>query len=126
MNRLVHIVESNLKFREKNKIVRNDFLDILKALKNKPGEYKFTDEDIVAHAAGFFVDGFETSSVILSFAIYEIAANINVQEKLRNEIEEICKKRNGDITYEDVQEMNYLDCVVKGITLIYFLNSLIF
>lgn len=120
--RLTTIVEETLKFRETNKIVRNDFLDILKSLKEKPGEYEFTNQHIAAHAAGFFMDGVETSAIILSFTLHEIAANLDVQEKLRKEIEEIYKKRNGDITYEDINDMIYLDCVVKGINSIIILK----
>lgn len=84
---------------------------------------EFTDEDITAHAAGFFGDGFETSSIVMSFALYEIANNIDVQNKLKEEIDEVCSKSNGQINYEAVQEMKYLDCVLNGIIFIYLLTT---
>lgn len=115
VQRFKRLVEDTLKYREINNIIRNDYMDILKSLNEKPGEYKFTNEDVVAHLGGFFTDGFETSSIILSFILHEIATNLNAQEKLRKEIEEVWQKRNGDITYDDITEMIYLDCVLKGI-----------
>lgn len=84
-------------------------------MKFKPNEPALGEDDITAHAISFFGDGFETSSVALSFALYSLATNLGVQEKLRNEIYEVLKRNNGNLTYEAIQSMHYLDCVLSGI-----------
>lgn len=58
--------------------------------------------------------GFETSSTTLTFALYELALNVNIQETLQKEIEDLFTKNNNKITYEGVMGMEYLDCVVHG------------
>lgn len=62
----------------------------------------------------FFIDGFETSSIALSYALYSLAANPDIQSTLRAEIDESLAKNHGEITYESVLEMSYLDKVYMG------------
>ena len=62
----------------------------------------------------FFVGGFETSATTLQFALYELSKNQDVQDKLRDEIVGKIESNNGEVTYECVQEMGYLDRVVSG------------
>ena len=50
----------------------------------------------------------------LAYALYELAKNPEIQERLQSEIDEVT---NGDaekiITYEDLQNMTYLDQVIS-------------
>lgn len=81
-------------------------------LEIKAKDPTFTNEDLTAHALGLFTDGYETSSVMMSFTLFEIAANIPVQQRLKDEIDQVLAK--GEPTYEAVQEMAYLDAVICG------------
>jgi cytochrome P450 family 6 len=62
----------------------------------------------------WFVAGFETSSSTGSFVLYNLATNPEVQDKLRHEITTVLAKHKGDVTYEAMQEMKYLNMVVEG------------
>lgn len=62
----------------------------------------------------FFEAGFETSSGTQTFALYELAFNPDVQDKLRDEINTVLTKYNGEIGYDAINEMDYLDRVVNG------------
>jgi cytochrome P450 len=85
-------------------------------------------ESLAAQAFVFFVGGFETSSTTMTFCMYELSLHPDIQERLREEIDVVLKKYNGKITYEAIQEMEYLDKVVAGEVFlpiarrIYFLN----
>lgn len=61
----------------------------------------------------FFVAGFETSSSVQSFCLYELALNQDIQSRLIKEIDEKIGK-NGVLNYKVVQEMEYLDMVISG------------
>ena len=68
---------------------------------------------IASQAFLFFAAGFETSSSTMSHALYELALNQKIQDTLREEIEEEYRK-HGNLNYENIKNMNYLDKVFKG------------
>ena len=111
-----NIIHNAVEYRKKNNIVRNDFLDMMTDLKSKSGDGAdvFTDEDVLGHSIGFLVDGFETTSIVISFALFSLAQNPECQKNLREEIETTLKQNNGQITFEVLNQMKFLDCVVNG------------
>lgn len=62
----------------------------------------------------FFVAGFETNSTTISMALYELAIQPHIQNKLRAEILENMKSNGGELTYDGISEMKYLGMVVSG------------
>lgn len=75
---------------------------------------KFTEMDIVANAYILFIAGFETVSTSMSFCLYELALQKEVQDKVRKEIMEVRSKNNGEINSECINELHYLSMVIKG------------
>lgn len=128
-------VKDVIDYREKNSVVRNDFMELLIQLKNKgtihddedvksehvqdetagkdtEGTIEFTDSLIASQAFLFFAAGFETSSTALSFCLLELAINPEIQERLSTEIDTTLGKYKGMITYDGIQNMSYLHKVV--------------
>lgn len=62
----------------------------------------------------FFIAGFESSSTTISHALYELALNQEIQDKLREEIDEAYAKHCGDLICDNIKEMDYLDKVFQG------------
>lgn len=72
--------------REKNKIVRNDLIDVLLGLRKKNRErtekeieadpVEYSDIMLVAQAAVFFTAGYETTSSAIMYALYELAKQV--------------------------------------------------
>jgi cytochrome P450 family 6 len=73
-------------------------------------------DSLAAQALVFFFAGFETTSLTMSFCLYELSLNQDIQERLREEIDVVLKRQEGKITYEGIQQMEYLDKVVSGKT----------
>jgi len=71
-------------------------------------------EVIAAHVFVFLLTGFETSLTTLKFCLYELAMNPNIQERIRNEIDTVLERHGGNVTYESVFEMEYLEKFVDG------------
>ncbi|KAJ3642767.1 hypothetical protein Zmor_025523 [Zophobas morio] len=107
--KLTNIVRQTLRYREDNNIVRNDFMHILYQMTKTNSDFK--EVDATAHAAGFFVEGYETSSVVMHFLLYELAANRKVQLKLRQEIDKAFEENDDTLPYEELQKLVYLDAV---------------
>jgi len=71
-------------------------------------------EVIAAHVFVFFVAGFKTSSTTMTFCLYELALNADIQERVRNEIDTLLERHGGNITYESDFETEYLEKFVGG------------
>lgn len=72
----------------------------------------FDDTYLAGHALSLFIDGTETSSTALSYAMYELALNPNCQEKAFDEITQVISKHDGKITAEGLQEMIYIEGIL--------------
>lgn len=72
-----------------------------------------TDSVIAAQAFIFFLAGFETSSTTLSFCLYELALNPLCQEEAVQKIES-ARTKYGSLTYEAINELNYLELLLLG------------
>jgi cytochrome P450 family 6 len=74
----------------------------------------FDGDDFVGQAFQFLAAGFETSGSTMSFALFELALHPEIQTRLRAEIMQNLNKHNGQLTYDGIQKMAYLDMVVSG------------
>ncbi|XP_060521270.1 cytochrome P450 9e2-like isoform X2 [Cylas formicarius] len=75
---------------------------------------ELTDEDITAQAVIFFFAGFDSVSSAMTFATYELATHPDVQERLRQEIQETLNASNGKVTFEALTSMKYMDMVLSA------------
>jgi len=71
-------------------------------------------DDFVGQAFHFLTAGFESSGSTMSYALYELALHPEIQNRLRAEIMQVLNKHNGQLTYDGIEEMAYLDMVVSG------------
>jgi hypothetical protein len=69
---------------------------------------------LAAQAFVFFLAGFETSSTTMTFCLFELASNPDIQEKLRQEIYEVLKRHDNKLTYDATMEMHYMEKVING------------
>ncbi|XP_049964323.1 probable cytochrome P450 6a13 [Schistocerca serialis cubense] len=124
------MVKDTVSYRERNNVVRNDFMHLLIQLKNRGfvdddksssakaqdddiSNWKLSDGDLAAQAMLFFSAGFETSSTTMSYALYELALNPEVQRRLHQEVDETLQRTGGRFTYDAVMGMPYLDKVIS-------------
>lgn len=75
---------------------------------------EMTDVLVASQAFVFFLAGFETSSTTLAYIAYELALNQNIQNKLRDEVLQEMKVCNGNLTYESIKNLKYMDQVMLG------------
>lgn len=138
---LKSMVKQNLENREKNHVIRKDFFQLLVQIRNNSGniqsdnqwnteitsnetEKSMTFDEITANVFIFIAAGYETSASAITFCMYELAKNQNIQEKLREEIDRITEEYNGEVTYESLMKMKYLDNCINGkFIVIFFLKK---
>lgn len=127
---MIAMVKQNLEYREGQNVIRKDFFQLLVQIRNggnveRDGEWatKITGEEkdktlsieeVAAHAYLFLIAGYESSSSTMSFLLYELARNVEAQGKVHAEIDQVLAKYDGQVTYESLREMKYLDCCIDG------------
>lgn len=111
--KLINIVTETLYFRKQNNITRNDFLQILQELRDT-GSSNLSDIDITGISSSFFVDGYDTSSLVMSFVLYNLASNPQVQTTLRQEITKAFDANNNTMPHDVLQNLPYLNGVIRG------------
>ncbi|KAL0107513.1 hypothetical protein PUN28_014675 [Cardiocondyla obscurior] len=107
------VVGETISTRREQKIVRPDMIHLLMQARDKVGEDKLTLDDIVSQAFIFFFAGFDTSSTLMCFAAHELAVHQDIQERLYKEVLEHLAEGNGEITYESMTKMTYMDMVLN-------------
>jgi cytochrome P450 len=123
----IEIAKEAIRCRTESKIKQDDFLTYTIALKEKKN---MSDIDAAAHCVSLsfcssiyrkdkirfdlkvtlFLDGYETTSVTLHQAFYELGKDKRAQTKLRNEILENVDE-NGNLSYDKLLELPYLNQV---------------
>ncbi|XP_011869165.1 PREDICTED: cytochrome P450 9e2-like [Vollenhovia emeryi] len=109
------VVGETIKAREEQDIVRPDMIHLLMQARDKDNASvpKMTLDDIVSQAFTFFFAGFDTSSTLMCFLAHELAVNREVQDRLREEVQQHLIEGNGEISYEALSKMSYMDMVVS-------------
>ncbi|XP_011172814.2 cytochrome P450 9e2-like [Solenopsis invicta] len=109
------VVEETIKAREEQGIVRPDMIHILMQAWDKKDSsvHKMTIDDIVSQAFIFFLAGFDTTSTLMCFAIHELAVNQEIQNRLRKEVQLYLAEGNGEISYDSLSKMSYMDMVIS-------------
>ncbi|KAF3426863.1 hypothetical protein E2986_12663 [Frieseomelitta varia] len=107
------LVANTIKTRDENGIVRPDMIHLMMETRGKLGPGKeLTIDDMTAQAFVFFIGGFESTSTLMCFAAYEVGINDHVQKRLQDEIDQVLEDCNGEVTYEAINGMKYLDAVI--------------
>uniref|UniRef100_A0A1Y1L7K9 Cytochrome P450 n=3 Tax=Photinus pyralis TaxID=7054 RepID=A0A1Y1L7K9_PHOPY len=91
---------------EDRKVDKKEFVDFLKESKMK------NDLTFLGHAMAFFLDGYETSANLLTYALLELARNPSVQIQAQNELDDINSAKKSIYSYEALKDMSYLESVV--------------
>ncbi|MDL1393171.1 cytochrome P450 [Yersinia pestis] len=110
--------ESRLQEKEQHRV---DFLQLMinsQNSKDVESHKALSDLELVAQSIIFIFAGYETTSSALSFILYELATNPDVQTKLQQEIDAALPNK-APVTYDILVQMEYLDMVVNESLRIY-------
>ncbi|XP_032683014.1 cytochrome P450 9e2-like [Odontomachus brunneus] len=109
-----NLVETTIKTREEQGIVRPDILQLMMESRGKKeGRKDLTISDMTGQAFSFFLGGFESTSTLMCFVAHEIAVNKDIQKRLQNEIDQVLEDTNGESPYDIINNMEYMDAVVN-------------
>ncbi|CAL7948655.1 unnamed protein product [Xylocopa violacea] len=110
-----NLISETVKTRREQRIIRPDMIHLLMQARdsNETTSSEGNIDDIVAQAFIFFLAGFDTVSTVMCHAIYELALHQDVQERLREEVDRYLFEENGEISYESLSKMEYMEMVIS-------------
>ncbi|XP_065092330.1 cytochrome P450 6d3-like [Ochlerotatus camptorhynchus] len=110
------IVTEQINYREKNNVIRKDFIQLLIDLRREDknnNEVALNLGQCAANVFLFYVAGSDTSTSAITFTLHELSQHPETMQKLQEEIDEMVVKSNGELTYDGIKAMPYLDLCVK-------------
>lgn len=130
---MIELVRQIVEHREENNITRMDFMQLLMQIKNT-GEVQGDDDwstkatangesmslkEMAAHSFVFNAASFESTSTTMSFCLHELAKNPNLQAKVHADIDSVLEKYDGQLTYESIGEMKFIEQCIDGRQFLY-------
>ncbi|CAG8714743.1 10219_t:CDS:2, partial [Cetraspora pellucida] len=115
--KIVSSASEKLVVDHKNPSVRGtDLLSLLtKANNNLPIDEQLTHHELIGQVMTLLIAGHETTSTALSWALYFLAKNPDIQDHLRKEILDIFPDRDCHPTFDQIEQLKYLECVFKEV-----------
>lgn len=94
---------------------RTDFMQAVLDMRSRSKSI-INEDTIVGHALSLLLDGFETSSIMMTYCLYQLAVNPDIQKRIQDEIDESFEQygNNGQLTEECVHSMTYLEQTLYG------------
>ncbi|XP_067005617.2 probable cytochrome P450 6a14 [Anabrus simplex] len=107
------LAEEIFTYRAQNGIDSHDFMQGLARLKSTANSSDEGSNLVAAHMYSFFYAGFRKPAAVLTCALYELASNPELQERLYTEIDTSTQECGGLLTNQAVQALPLLDKIVK-------------
>nr|WIT94143.1 cytochrome P450 monooxygenase CYP347E7 [Euwallacea interjectus] len=110
---LKSIISDTINHRKTKNIRGTDYLQFLM---DQGEQYNWSDHIITSHASTLFIDGYETSSLVLTYLLLNLAENPQYQQKIRDEIKKSEDENQGELTYDALHQLPWLNaCVYESI-----------
>lgn len=99
-----NIINQVLHERRNMGVQRNDFIQLMLNVQRHETEFSMTDNLIISNSFIFMLAGLETSATTLSFCLYQLAKDPELQERVRQEVL-ACMERYGGLNYDAICAM---------------------
>ncbi|KAL0273544.1 UNVERIFIED_CONTAM: hypothetical protein PYX00_006177 [Menopon gallinae] len=118
------ILRNVIEHRQKNSVSQTDIVQHWLDLKKKSEEVAkgnvqsdvvtdvLTNDDVLAGCVTFFTESYETISMTASFALHYLALDKDLQDRLRQEVDDTLESCGGKLTYEAAIEMKLMNNII--------------
>ncbi|XP_020538525.1 cytochrome P450 71A1 [Jatropha curcas] len=92
---------------------KNYLIDILLYLRKEEQELHLSKDNLKAVLLDMFVAGVDTTAATMEFMMAELIKNPRIMKKAQEEIRRVVGNSKSNITVSDINQMEYLKCVMK-------------
>lgn len=111
------LVYETIESRERMGANRSDVLQLLIDIRNKANDSgkgtTMTIENVALHAFTFYFGGFDSIASATTLLAHMLAEHPDVQARLQQEIDETLRSNDGELTYDAVHGMRYMEAVIN-------------
>ncbi|XP_034248148.1 cytochrome P450 6a2-like isoform X2 [Thrips palmi] len=119
------LMRDTVEFREKNKVQRHDFVDLMMQLRDAGLDHSDPDNHVelttnmmAAQAFIFFVAGLDNVSNTLGYCLNRLSIDQALQDRVRAEVDDVLRRHGGDLSYEALKEMDLVNrTILEGLRL---------
>ncbi|CAG8775193.1 7157_t:CDS:2 [Cetraspora pellucida] len=113
---ITNVSEKLITDKKTSSVRGTDLLSLLtNANDNLPVDEQLTHYELVSQVMTLLIAGHETTSTTLSWALYFLAKNPDIQDHLRKEILDIFPDRDYHPTFDQIEQLKYSECILKEI-----------
>lgn len=125
----IDMTTKTFEHRERHNVIRKDFIQLMLQLRNAGKVSEDNDDWKVQHSGAgrsltieqcaaqsylFYLAGFDTTASALAYTLFELVRNRDLLQRLQREIDETLRRHGGEITYEAIMEMQFLELCMLG------------
>ncbi|XP_034236909.1 probable cytochrome P450 6a23 [Thrips palmi] len=114
-----NLMRETVGHRETNKVVRNDFVHLLMQVRDQDlghadpeNQLEMTPGLMAAQAFLFFVAGQDNIANLVAFCLHQMVLDQDLQQRAADEVRNVIRKHDGQLTYEALKDMSLLDRVL--------------
>ncbi|CAG8695500.1 34193_t:CDS:2 [Gigaspora margarita] len=113
--KIINKISEKLVIEQKNAPIQGkDLLSLLvKSNEKLPADEQLTHNELVSQVMTLLIAGHETTSTALSWALHYLAKHPDAQDRLRKELVGVFIDRDHVPTFDEIDHLKYLDCVLK-------------
>eukprot|EP01025_Chloroclados_australasicus_P008716 TRINITY_DN13183_c1_g2_i4.p1 TRINITY_DN13183_c1_g2~~TRINITY_DN13183_c1_g2_i4.p1 ORF type:complete len:555 (+),score=60.81 TRINITY_DN13183_c1_g2_i4:163-1827(+) len=110
-----HLENQQTQVTQQGEIISGSFLESLIASQNidQTRNANLQDFELAAQAWAFILAGSETTANAISLAVYCLATNPDSEQKLLSEIDSVNPNTDNEYDFHQIQQLRYLECVIK-------------
>ncbi|XP_043473495.1 cytochrome P450 9e2-like [Leptopilina heterotoma] len=105
-------IRLTINIRDSLGISRPDILQLLMDSRGRNRKINLSMEAITAQAFVIYFGAFDTTSTTMAFLAHELALNPEIQIRLQDEIDAVFNESNGNISYDAINGLEYLEAVL--------------
>lgn len=110
----LNLSDAVIKMRKEHGSPRVDLLKLMLDAEttNPNGGKGLTLTEIKGQTMLFFLAGYETTASTMQFLSYHLATHPDLQQRVRQEIADVLEQHQGEITYEAIRDMKFLEMCI--------------
>lgn len=101
------LIENVTNLRKDGKVQRRDLFQAIHDTLSQNGTVPVNSNELIGHSVTFLTEGFETSGTLMSYVLFELATNREVQDRVLQELDSALE--DDQLTDEAVQKLVYLE-----------------